>query len=55
VSQIHQYETALYAHFSENFPDLLRKIGETKAIDADADEALSSAFEEFNKTFRKEG
>lgn len=55
VSQIHQYETALYAHFSENHPDLLRKIGETKAIDADADEALSSAFEEFNKTFRKEG
>jgi F-type H+-transporting ATPase subunit alpha len=53
VSQISQYETKLHAYFFENFPDLLRKIGETKTIDADAEEALNSAFEGFNKTFRE--
>jgi F-type H+-transporting ATPase subunit alpha len=54
VSQIQLYETKLYAYFSENFPDLVQKIAETKAIDADTDEALNSAFEKFNKTFKEE-
>jgi F-type H+-transporting ATPase subunit alpha len=52
VSQIQQYETELYIYFNENHPDLLRKIGETKTIDADADEALNLAFEKFNKAFK---
>ena len=55
VSQLRLYESKLYDYFNENYPDLLRKINETKAIDADADEALSSAFEEFNKTFKEDG
>jgi F-type H+-transporting ATPase subunit alpha len=54
VSQIRLYETKLYAHFNANFPDLIRKIGETKTIDADTEEALNSAFKEFNKTFKEE-
>jgi F-type H+-transporting ATPase subunit alpha len=53
VSEIQKYERALYAYFSENFSDLLRKIAEAKAIDADADAALSSAFEEFNTKFKE--
>ena len=55
VSQIQLYEAKLYPYFSENYPDLVKKIGETKTIDTDADEALNSAFEEFNKTFKEEG
>jgi F0F1-type ATP synthase alpha subunit len=55
VSQIELYEAKLYTYFSENHPDLVQKIGETKTIDADADEALISAFEGFNKTFKEEG
>ena len=55
VSQIQLYEAKLYAYFSENFPDLVQKIAEAKAIDADTDEALNSAFERFNKTFKEEG
>lgn len=55
VSQIHMYETKLYAYFNENFPDLVQKITKTKAIDHDADEALNSAFESFNKTFKEDG
>ncbi|MGD8537104.1 MAG: F0F1 ATP synthase subunit alpha [Candidatus Aminicenantes bacterium] len=55
VSQLRLYESKLYDYFNENYPDLLRKIKETRAIDADADEALSSAFEEFNKTFKEDG
>jgi F-type H+-transporting ATPase subunit alpha len=55
VSQIQLYEAKLYPYFSENHPDLMQKIGETKAIDADADEALISAFEGFNKTFKEDG
>jgi F-type H+-transporting ATPase subunit alpha len=55
VSQIHMYETKLYAYFNENFPDLVQKIAETKAIDHDADEALSSAFESYNKRFKEDG
>ena len=55
VSQLRLYESKLYDYFNENYPDLLRKIKEAKAIDADADEALSSAFEEFNKTFKEDG
>jgi F-type H+-transporting ATPase subunit alpha len=38
VSQIHMYETKLYAYF-----------------DHDADEALSSAFESYNKRFKEDG
>jgi F-type H+-transporting ATPase subunit alpha len=55
VSRIHLYEAKLYEYFNENYPDLLRKINEAKAIDHDADEALSKAFEEFNKMFKEEG
>jgi len=55
VSQIQLYETKLYAYFRENFPELVQKIAEAKAIDADTDEALNSAFEKFNKTFKEEG
>jgi len=55
VSQIQLYEAKLYPYFSENYPDLVKKIGETKTIDTDADEALNSAFEGFNKTFKEEG
>jgi F-type H+-transporting ATPase subunit alpha len=55
VPQLRLYESKLYDYFNENHPDLLRKIKEAKAIDADADEALSSAFEEFNKTFKEDG
>ncbi|MGB6864267.1 MAG: F0F1 ATP synthase subunit alpha, partial [Candidatus Aminicenantaceae bacterium] len=54
VSQIRQYETKLYAYFSENFTDLMQKIAKAKSIDADTDEALNSAFEKFNKTFKEE-
>lgn len=54
VSQIRQYETKLYAYFNENFSDLMRKIGETKAIDEATEEALKSAFEGFNKVFKGE-
>jgi F-type H+-transporting ATPase subunit alpha len=54
VSQIQEYETKLYPYFDENFPDLLQKIAESKAIDHETDEALSSAFESFNKTFKEE-
>ena len=54
VSQIRLYETELYAYFSENHADLMRKIGETKTIDADVEEALNSAFENFSKKFKKE-
>jgi F-type H+-transporting ATPase subunit alpha len=54
VSQIHLYESKLYEYFNANFPDLLRKINEAKAIDHETDEALSSAFEEFNKAFKEE-
>ncbi len=53
VSEIQKYERDLYVYFSENFSDLLRKIGEAKAIDADADAALNSAFEEFNTKFKE--
>lgn len=52
VSEIKKYERELYVYFSENFSDLLRKINEAKAIDADADAALCSAFEEFNTKFK---
>ncbi|MGB6339390.1 MAG: F0F1 ATP synthase subunit alpha, partial [Candidatus Aminicenantaceae bacterium] len=54
VSQIRQYETKLYAYFSENFTDLMQKIAKAKSIDVDTDEALNSAFEKFNKTFKEE-
>jgi F-type H+-transporting ATPase subunit alpha len=54
VSQIRLYETKLYAYFNENHADLMRKIGETKTIDADVEEALNSAFEEFNRIFKEE-
>jgi F-type H+-transporting ATPase subunit alpha len=54
VSQINKYETELYTYFSENHADLVQKIAEMKAIDADAEEALSSAFESFNKTFKED-
>jgi F-type H+-transporting ATPase subunit alpha len=55
VSQIHLYESKLYEYFNTNLPDLVRKISEAKTIDHETDEALSSAFEEFNKTFKEEG
>lgn len=55
VSQIQKYETKLFDYFNTNYPDLLRKINEAKAIDHDTDEALSKAFEEFNKMFKEEG
>lgn len=54
VSRIREYESRLYEYFNANYPDLLRKIGEAKAIDHETDEALSSAFEEYNKTFKEE-
>ncbi len=54
VSRIRDYESRLYEYFHANYPDLLRKIGEAKAIDHETDEALSSAFEEYNKTFKEE-
>jgi F-type H+-transporting ATPase subunit alpha len=54
VSQIHMYETKLYAYFNEKFPDLMQKIAETKTIDADVDETLISTFESFNKAFKEE-
>jgi len=55
VSQIHMYEVKLYPYFNENFPDLVQKIAESKAIDHETDEALVSAFESFNKQFKEDG
>jgi F-type H+-transporting ATPase subunit alpha len=55
VSQIRMYEVKLYPYFNENFPDLVQKIAESKAIDHETDEALVSAFESFNKQFKEDG
>lgn len=54
VSHIKEYEKRLYGYFEEEHSALLKKIREKKEINADMDEAISSALEAFNQKFKEE-
>lgn len=54
VGQIKEYEKKLYEFFEKEHADLLKKIVEKGEIDADLDEAISSALKEFNLKFKEE-
>ncbi len=54
VSDIKLYEKRMHEHFDKEHPDILKKIAEKKEINADLDEAISSAFKKFNQKFKEE-
>jgi len=54
VSQLKDYETALYEYFEMEHSDLMRRIAEEKEISGPLDEAISKAIEEFNRRFKEE-
>jgi F-type H+-transporting ATPase subunit alpha len=53
VNRIREYEGKLYAHIEKENPDILRSIAEKKSIDAELDEAIAAAIQEFNTQFKK--
>ena len=54
VSQIKEYEEALYEYFTKEHADILKKIAKRKEIDDELDEAIGSALKEFNKKYKGE-
>ncbi len=52
ISRIKEYEESLYEYFKKEKADILKKIAKKKEIEADLDEAIASALEEFTKKFR---
>ncbi len=54
VSKIRAYETKLYQYMDKEHPQLLRQIAEKKALDAELDQAIASALQEFNARFKEE-
>ncbi len=53
VEQIKEYEEKLYAFFEKEKAKLLKKIAEKHELNADLDEAISSALKEFNSMFKE--
>jgi F-type H+-transporting ATPase subunit alpha len=54
TSRIKEYEEALYEYFKKERADILKKIAKKKEIEAELDEAIASALEEFNRKFKGE-
>ncbi|NIM90280.1 MAG: F0F1 ATP synthase subunit alpha [Candidatus Aminicenantes bacterium] len=54
ISQIREYEEALYEYFKKEQGSILKKIAKKKKIEPELDEAIASALEEFNKRFKGE-
>ena len=54
VSQLKEYEEKLYKFFDKEHPEMLKKIAEKEEIDANMDEAISTALTTFNQKFKEE-
>lgn len=54
VSRIKEYEKRLYEYFDSEHPDMLKSIAEKKKIDAQLDEDIHKALDEFNRIFMEE-
>jgi F-type H+-transporting ATPase subunit alpha len=54
VSQLKEYEEKMYEFFDKEHPEMLKKIAEKEEIDADLDEAISTALKTFNQKFKEE-
>ena len=54
VSRIKEYEKQLYEYFDSEHPDMLKSIAEKKKIDAQLDEDIHKALDEFNRIFMEE-
>jgi len=54
VNRLKEYEEKLYEFFNKEHPEMLKKIAEKKEIDADLDEAISTALTTFNQKFNEE-
>jgi len=54
VPKIKDYEKRLYEHFDSEHRDLLKMIADKKKIDAQLDEDLHKALDEFNRIFMEE-
>ncbi len=54
VSRIKAYEVKLYEFMDREHPDLVQKIAEKKVLDAELDEAIAAALQEFNVRFKQE-
>ena len=53
VNQIGNYEEGLLNHIRENYEHVLETIMATKTLDADTEETLKAAVEEFSSNFSK--
>lgn len=54
VSQIKDYEKALFEYFKKEHADLVKTITEKKEIDSTMDETIASALKTFNQKFKDE-
>ena len=54
VSRIKEYEKRLYEYFDSEHRDMLKSIAEKKKIDAQMDEDIHKALDEFNRIFMEE-
>ena len=52
--QFTDYEKKLYEYFENEHPGILKEIAEKKEINAELDEAINQALNDFNRKFKEE-